>query len=189
MVSFRRKSTSKRDSKGDKVSKEDQARLKVRTASVADPILDAVQEAQPFEQAADTFNENMNRASYVSGNELLRDIFGQPIQVADVSNPTRARDERPLDTIRAFEYAISGDPIWAEQLETQMYGFRPRPDFPVFGQMSYDENGMPMQPVQMYGEQGVYQPTAPGVSDPTNKKKKKKNNIFKMGRKKNKNDD
>ena len=26
-----------------------------------------------------------------------------------MSNPTRSRNERPLDTIRGFEYAITGD--------------------------------------------------------------------------------
>ncbi|CCH60482.1 hypothetical protein TBLA_0C06900 [Henningerozyma blattae CBS 6284] len=191
MVGFRRKSHSKHDSKTDiKVSKEDQERLKVRTASVADPILDAVQEAQPFEQAADTFQDNINRSSYLSNdpNEILRDIFGQPITVADVSNPTRARDERPLDTIRSFEYAISGDPIWAEQLETSTYGFRPRPDFPTFGTTAYDQNGMPIQPVQMYGEQGVYQ--AP-ITGPSDGKKKKKRGLFgkKKAKKSKKSDD
>ncbi|KAI1774122.1 hypothetical protein F4818DRAFT_93846 [Hypoxylon cercidicola] len=37
-----------------------------------------------------------------------RDIYGNPITDPDRSNPTRARMERPLDTIRAFEAAIDG---------------------------------------------------------------------------------
>lgn len=175
----------KRQSKVE-VTKEDQARLKVRTASVNDPILDAVNEAQPFEQAADTFHDNMNRQSYFSadGDNVLRDVFGQPIAQPDISNPTRARDERPLDTIRSFEYAVSGDPTWAQQLETPQYGFRVRPDFPQFGnQNPYDANGNLIQSSsnmnQMSGEQGVYQ--AP-QRDPEDGKKKKKRNFF--GRKK-----
>ena len=174
------------------VSKEDMARLKVRTASVHDPILDAVNEAQPFEQAADTFHDNMNRQSYFSndGTNVLRDVFGQPIQQPDISNPTRARDERPLDTIRSFEYAVSGDPVWAQQLETPQYGFRVRPDFPSFGStnpygMQDGGNGMAGQSNQMYGEQGVYQ--APVAHTTDEKKKKKKRNFF--GRKKKKNAD
>lgn len=179
------------------VTKEDVARLKVRTASVADPILEAVQEAQPFEQAADTFHDNMNRQSYFSVGEdgqqqLLRDVFGQPITVPDVSNPTRSRDERPLDTIRSFEYAVSGDPTWAQQLETPQYGFHVRPEFINYFntnvnniQPMYDEQGNMIQtqqqaPAMMMGEQPVYQP--PVRNDLENGKKKKKRNFF--GRKK-----
>ena len=174
------------------VTKEDVARLKVRTASVADPILEAVQEAQPFEQAADTFHDNMNRQSYFSVGEdgqqqLLRDVFGQPITVPDVSNPTRSRDERPLDTIRSFEYAVSGDPTWAQQLETPQYGFHVRPEFINYFntnvnniQPMYDEQGNMIQtqqqaPAMMMGEQPVYQP--PVRNDLENGKKKKKRNF------------
>lgn len=65
MMHFRKKSSISNTSDHDganrasdvKISEDDKARLKMRTASVADPILDAVQEAQPFEQAADTFHE------------------------------------------------------------------------------------------------------------------------------------
>lgn len=158
-----------------KVSKEDAARLKIRTASVYDPILDAVNEAQPFEQAADTFHDNMNRQSYFStdGGNVLRDVFGQPITTPDISNPTRARDERPLDTIRSFEYAVSGDPSWAQQLETATYGFRPRPDFPLLNPYANNASAS-----QAYNEQAVYQPPVHEVGE----KKKKKRGLF--GRKK-----
>lgn len=205
MKHFRRKSgvsnhsgssDEKRHSKVE-VTKEDMARLKVRTASVADPILEAVQEAQPFEQAADTFHDNMNRQSYFSvgkdgQQQLLRDVFGQPITVPDVSNPTRSRDERPLDTIRSFEYAVSGDPIWAQHLETPQYGFHVRPEFINYFntnvnniQPVYDEQGNIIQtqqqaPVMMMSEQPVYQPSV--HNDLENGKKKKKRNFF--GRKK-----
>ncbi|CCK70415.1 Gsr1p KNAG_0E01510 [Huiozyma naganishii CBS 8797] len=190
MMHFRKKSNVSGDSAEKKrnskieVSKEDAARLKVRTASVADPILDAVHEAQPFEQAADTFHDNMNRQSYFSQEDghVLRDVFGQPITNPDISNPTRARDERPLDTIRAFEYAVSGDPVWAQQLETPQYGFRVRPDFPSFNGMNpYDNNGNLVGQSMPMAEQGVYQ--AP-VHLPDEGKKKKKRNFF--GRKKKK---
>ncbi|CAL9733852.1 hypothetical protein MOSE0_C04720 [Monosporozyma servazzii] len=200
MKHFRRKSgLSNHSGEGDEhrhsrveVSKEDAARLKVRTASVADPILDAVHEAQPFEQAADTFHDNMNRQSYFSVGEdgqqqILRDVFGQPITVPDVSNPTRARDERPLDTIRSFEYAVSGDPSWAQQLETPQYGFHVRPDFMNYfntninSQPMYDEQGNMIQQQQqqmpmMMGEQQVYQPPVHNELD--GGKKKKKRNFF-----------
>lgn len=191
MMHFRKKSSSSGGSDGSgghgghqptvKLSKEDQEKFKIRTASVADPILEAVHEAQPFEQAAEAFQDNMNRKSYFSadGSGVLRDVFGQPIHQPDVSNPTRARDERPLDTIRSFEYAVSGDPSWAQQLETPQYGFRVRPDFPLFASNPYDAQGMAPQQAQTYGEQAVYQ--AP-VSEPVSGQKKKKRGFF--GRKK-----
>lgn len=185
---FRKKSSSSGGSDGHsghsgqpqnvKLSKEDTDRLKVRTASVADPILDAVNEAQPFEQAADAFHDGMNRKSYFShdGSQILRDVFGQPIVQPDVSNPTRSRDERPLDTIRGFEYSVSGDPSWGQQLETHQYGFRVRPDFPLINGNPYDMSGnagISQQP-QMYGEQAVYQAPAAGSDE----KKKKKRGFF-----------
>ncbi|PSK60534.1 hypothetical protein B9Z65_684 [Elsinoe australis] len=39
----------------------------------------------------------------------LKDAQGNPITEPDLSNPTRPRWERPLDTIRSFEKAIDGD--------------------------------------------------------------------------------
>ncbi|KAF2403800.1 hypothetical protein EJ06DRAFT_527400 [Trichodelitschia bisporula] len=37
------------------------------------------------------------------------DMYGNIITNPDPSNPTRRRDERPLETIRSFEAAIDGD--------------------------------------------------------------------------------
>lgn len=188
MMHFRKKSSSSGDSNGSnhgqlhnvKLSKEDEGKLKIRTASVADPILEAVQEAQPFEQAAD---HDPNRKSYFSSldgsQQIMRDVFGQPIQTPDISNPTRARDERPLDTIRSFEYAVSGDPSWANQLETAQYGFRVRPDFPLMTTNPYGMDagaGAAAQPV--YAEQAVYQAPASGEAASGEKKKKKKRGLF-----------
>ncbi|CCF60027.1 hypothetical protein KAFR_0I02480 [Kazachstania africana CBS 2517] len=178
MVNFRRKSNNNNTDQKVQVSKEDQARLKVRTASVADPILDAVQEAQPFEEAADVFHDNMNRQSYFStGQGGLRDVFGQPIGQPDISNPTRSRDERPLDTIRSFEYAVSGDPTWGQQLETSRLGFNVRPDYPF---LNTEMNPYNNAQNQMYAQQAVYQ--APVNNGESATKKKKKRNFF--GRKK-----
>lgn len=161
-----------------KITKEERQNLKVRTATVHDPILEAVQEAQPFEQAADTFQDNINRQSYVPTGHLV-DIFGQRIQQPDISNPTRARDERPLDTIRGFEYAISGDPTWSQQLETSQYGFRVRPGFQSFAPTSNGQSQNMNMNMNMnsYQEQGVYQaPTSQG--DGEERKKKKKRGLF-----------
>ncbi|GAV53812.1 hypothetical protein ZYGR_0AK03140 [Zygosaccharomyces rouxii] len=192
MMHFRKKSTASGDSQGSggnpqnpKLSKEDEEKWKIRTASVADPILEAVQEAQPFEQAADAF-QDPNPKSYFSGLEgsnELRDIFGQPIGTPDISNPTRARDERPLDTIRGFEYAVSGDPSWASQLETPQYGFRVRPDFPLMTTNPYSmDNGAGTGSAPVYSEQAVYTAPAPSGAGEGTQKKKKKRGLF--GRKK-----
>lgn len=162
-----------------KITKDDRDHFKVRTVSVNDPILEAVHEAQPFEQAADTFQENINRVSHISGEGNLKDIFGQVIQHPDVSNPTRSRDERPLDTIRGFEYAINGDPGWIQQLETNQYGFRVRPDFLYFnGNNPYSSHTQRDQHFSI-PEQSVYQPVQPPKLEKTRKKK----GLF--GRKKN----
>ncbi|XBW36885.1 hypothetical protein QEN19_002464 [Hanseniaspora menglaensis] len=183
-----------------KLTKQDVNNFKVRTATVHDPILSAVQDAQPFEDLGDHANANDNsnvyRKSYLSQinqyevnqqdpngdqfetqshnssaikNGKLVDVFGQPINIPDISNPTRERDERPLDTIKSFEYAISGDPSWGSNLETQQYGFRVRPQFSHLlpgnsmnnAEPQYDEQGNFIPPQQQQGydfaeEQGVY---------------------------------
>lgn len=171
-----------------KLTKEDREHFKLRASSVHDPVLEAVQEAQPFEQAADVSQDDPNRKSYYSGDgpdHLTRDVFGQPIQQPDISNPMRARDERPLDTIRGFEYSISGDPSWGQRLETHQYGFRVRPDFPQFGNSgdamaASGPGGMPSSQFMMQ-EQAIYSAPAPGSAlNPS--KKKKKRGLF--GRKK-----
>ncbi|CEP64033.1 DUF2406 domain-containing protein LALA0_S10e00694g [Lachancea lanzarotensis] len=165
-----------------KLTKEDH--FKFRASSVHDPVLEAVQEAQPFEQAADTSQDDPNRQSYYSGehgDNHPRDVFGQAIQQPDISNPTRSRDERPLDTIRGFEYSISGDPSWGQRLETQQYGFQVRPGFPQFG--NADPSGLnPSHQPYLMGEQAVYTAPAPNLGG-EGEKKKKKRGLF--GRKKN----
>lgn len=92
---------------------------------VDDSVLGAVQEAQPFEEAA-----HLSQCSQVYfgivKEQIINDVFGIPIINPDLSNPTRSRDERPLDTIRGFEYSISGDPILLTKLETNKLGFNIR---------------------------------------------------------------
>lgn len=166
-----------------KLTAEDEKRMKTRSQNLHDPILDAVNEAQPFEEM------NMHDRTSSIGNGILSDIFGNQIVNPDISNPTRARDERPMDTIRSFEYAITGDPIYQEQLETSIIGWRVRDDFPLVNgysganaQVQYDEYGQPIytnnrsnQPVV---EQAVYTPPAPKAD--VQKKKK----FFSFGKKK-----
>ncbi|CAI7141992.1 uncharacterized protein YGR273C [Saccharomyces cerevisiae] len=133
----------------DKIEKDDDtSRIKLRSSSLAAPILEAVQEAQPFEEA--TFSnlqkihpltENSTCNGYViydkDGNlKSMKDTFGRNIKTPDISNPTRARNERPLDTIRGFEYSITKDPRWLQELETSKLGFKPRPGFAVINQDS-----------------------------------------------------
>ncbi|SCV02460.1 LAME_0H01024g1_1 [Lachancea meyersii CBS 8951] len=159
-----------------KLTKEDREHFKFRATSVHDPVLEAVQEAQPFEQAADTSQDDPNRRSYYSGEHgenQARDVFGQPIHQPDISNPTRSRDERPLDTIRGFEYSISGDPTWGQRLETAQYGFRVRPDFPQFGNADPLAMNPSHQPYLM-GQQAVYTAPAPNAMSDDDKKKKKR---------------
>ncbi|VEU19450.1 DEKNAAC100687 [Brettanomyces naardenensis] len=172
-----------------KITHDDEKRLKMRSENIHDPILNAVNEAQPFEEAA--YHER--NPSSLSGEGRINDVFGNPITNPDVSNPARSRDERPLDTIRAFEYSITGDAVFKQQLETPQLGWRVRDDFPLFtsnpyGQGAaaqpeqYDEYGRPTYNGQnssnaMGAEQGVY---TPPVKKET---KKKKRGFFGRGKK------
>ncbi|CAI4063058.1 uncharacterized protein SKDI_07G5210 [Saccharomyces kudriavzevii IFO 1802] len=122
---------------------DDMSGVKLRSSSLTAPILEAVQEAQPFEEA--TFSnfqknhpltENSTCNAYAiydtDGNlKPMKDTFGRDITTPDISNPTRPRDERPIDTIRGFEYSITKDPRWLQELETSQLGFKARPGFSV----------------------------------------------------------
>lgn len=167
----------------DKITAEDEKRMKTRSQNLHDPILNAVNGAQPFEEA------NVHQRNSSIGDGLLNDIFGAKIVNPDISNPTRSRDERPLDTIRAFEYAITGDPIYHEQLESNIIGWRVRDDFPLSNgydgnnnQVQYDEYGQPVytnnRGNQPAAEQAVYTPPAPKIAEPKKKK------LFSFGKKK-----
>lgn len=106
---------------GDNQEKKCQNHEKYRAGSTNDPILEAMQEKQPFEQAADTFsimtpNRGKNHNAFFTTKDGYpkqpKDIYGNPIAIPDRSNPTRSSNERPIDTIRSFEYSITGDPKW-----------------------------------------------------------------------------
>ncbi|EEH10744.1 predicted protein [Histoplasma capsulatum G186AR] len=72
-----------------------------RPRTYADPTR-AIQELQPAAVALQKSNLESLRAIQ------HKDIYGNPITDPDLSNPTRHRFERPLDTIRSFEAAIDG---------------------------------------------------------------------------------
>ncbi|KAL2386522.1 hypothetical protein RJZ90_000659 [Blastomyces dermatitidis] len=72
-----------------------------RLRTHADPSR-AIQELQPSAVALQKSNlESLRSVQH-------KDIYGNPITDPDLSNPTRHRFERPLDTIRSFEAAIDG---------------------------------------------------------------------------------
>lgn len=157
-------------------------------SAVHDPILTAVNEQQPFEQANQRDNR---RPSYLSQSSTeFKDIFGAPITTQDISNPTRSRNERPLDTIRSFEYAITGDLSYRNQLESHKLGWGFHDDF-NYSNLA-DSNQQSYQPQQNVGNnfnstsfavpQAVYQ--APNYSASSLKASdgKKKKGLF--GRKK-----
>lgn len=188
MAIFRKKSAASQGSGGSggkaqdvHITKEDERHYKVRTGSVHDPILEAMNEAQPFENSVQE-NETDQRRSYnqMAQQQGMFDVFGRQINKPDISNPTRARDERPLDTIRAFEYAITGDQTYKDRLETQNLGFRVRPDFPQFGSNPYGQSGGEQYGDGSYNnghvhsfagdEQGVYE--APERKEEPKKKKR-----------------
>ncbi|CAI5759362.1 unnamed protein product [Candida verbasci] len=190
MAIFRSKSSNKTDQMDFKITAKDEEHYKMHTANVHDPILTAVNESQPFEQAAQRDNR---RPSYLSHDSAdLKDIFGQPIRQGDMSNPTRNRNERPLDTIRGFEYAITGDVSYRDQLESSRLGWGFHEDFPFHSlngqtrEQEYNNLGSTGRPVINFDDQPVYQAGNYSASslqaDGDKKKTKKKRGFF--GRKK-----
>ncbi|ODQ82899.1 hypothetical protein BABINDRAFT_159391 [Babjeviella inositovora NRRL Y-12698] len=161
------------------------SKLNIHTANVHDPILSAVQEAEPFAQAIETSNNRRVSYTQMHGNGQMADIFGGPIQQPDMSNPTRSRNERPMDTIRSFEYSITGDMSIRDQLETPRLGWGFHDDYPQFGTNPYGHSNGYNETHEQTGlnnyttEQAVY--SAPVVTG-TEEKKKKKRGLF--GRKK-----
>jgi len=80
----------------------EKARTHLTATTKANPNA-AMNEAQPIAAQLE--------ASTLGSLRAIRptDIYGNPIDEPDISNPTRPRWERPLDTIRSFEAAIDGE--------------------------------------------------------------------------------
>lgn len=188
-MQLRRKSTVKADLgrkqtlKSLKISKKDQDRLKVRTINVHDKVLDAVNEQQPFEEANQAHNVGYSLTSVVNNTKNFKDVFGNPITRPDVSNPTRPRDERPMDTIRSFEYSITNDSFYKQNLDTPVYGWSVRPTFalnqPSYASNPYNNYTQESQPRTQPRpvEQAVYQKPPAVIA------KKKKKGLFRRSSK------
>lgn len=153
-------------------------------SDVHDPILSAVHEAQPFEES---MTQSNHYRTVSSPDTHFRDIFGNPIAQPDRSNPTRPRDERPLDTIRSFEYSCTGDDRIRDEMETPRLGWGMRSGFQsTAGMPQFDSN--PYQQQQNNNvisfDQNTYtrnEPT-PVAAAPAAAPQKKKRGLF--GRKK-----
>ena len=164
--------------KKDKMEQDE--RYKLDHSNMNDPILKAVNEAEPFEQAADRTQRKHSYVSLESNNDL-KDVFGNPVGQQDISNPTRARNERPLDTIRAFEYSITGDMAYRDQLETGRLGWGFHEDFPYYNlnalnQYPYEGAERPTINLNTGADQAVYLPE--NFSSPPPKPEKKKKGFF-----------
>ncbi|KAL4918773.1 hypothetical protein BDW62DRAFT_57461 [Aspergillus aurantiobrunneus] len=101
--SDRSEKTHRSSGSGNKIHLTETAEEKHRRSlqTKADPML-AMSEAQPNLVALEKSNLGSLRAIQ------HKDQFGNVIADPDLSNPTRPRFERPLDTIRSFEAAIYG---------------------------------------------------------------------------------
>ncbi|CDM32282.1 hypothetical protein DTO013E5_3523 [Penicillium roqueforti] len=96
------KSGSTSHKRGPSESSEEKSRRNLHTK--ADPLI-AMNELQPMAVA-------LQKSNLGSLRELeFKDQYGNVITDPDLSNPTRPRLERPLDTIRSFEAAIYGTSI------------------------------------------------------------------------------
>lgn len=145
------------------------------SSEMHDPILKAVQEEQPFQQANDHHGASMTPSG------RLRDIYGNIVDNADLSNPARQREERPLDTIRSFEFQTTGDERLKDTYETGNLGFRPRDNFssmPHYESNPYANDqgiisfGDPNVAIEEDRKKEIYFPPPPPPGSGTKKKKK-----------------
>ncbi|KAK9481279.1 hypothetical protein V1514DRAFT_340122 [Lipomyces japonicus] len=192
---FLRRSSSKDERKAAKkngasianLSQEEAFVAKQRSTDIGDPILTAVREEQPFEVS------NHLGGSTVSPDMQIRDVFGNMIEEPDRSNPTRNRNERPLDTIRSFEYAATGDQYIKEQVFREKLpweGRRYQSPIPqqygddgseIGGVQSSSASASQRVPIQL-GNSGSEEYASYEAVMPNKKKEKKKRGLF--GRKK-----
>ncbi|OQE09383.1 hypothetical protein PENVUL_c006G09597 [Penicillium vulpinum] len=101
-------------------SSEEKARRNLHTK--ADPLV-AMNELQPMAVALEASNLGSLR-------EIQhKDQYGNVITDPDLSNPTRPRFERPLDTIRSFEAAIYGSYSNNQDAASQMGDFSRRTSY------------------------------------------------------------
>ena len=69
-----------------------------------------INEAQPFQNAVqEAVTEPTLLTSHNNQYHVATDWFGNVMDAPDKNNPTRPKYERPLDTVRSFEYAIARD--------------------------------------------------------------------------------
>ncbi|CAN6674997.1 hypothetical protein TRVA0_077S00210 [Trichomonascus vanleenenianus] len=148
---------------------------KHHSGDIHDPILKAIHDAQPFEES---MSAATNR-TVTSPETRFRDIFGNVIQMPDRSNPTRMRDERPLDTIRSFEYSCYGDERIRDEMETPRLGWTTRRNFqmPHFETNPYQQRSQQQENVISFSQPKTL--AEPVSAQP---EKKKKRGLF--GRKK-----
>ncbi|KAK9449645.1 uncharacterized protein V1518DRAFT_414279 [Limtongia smithiae] len=131
----KKSSTATADPTDYQLSAAEASRAKANASNMRDPILSAMNEEQPFQIS------NHRGDATVSPEMHIRDMFGNAISDPDRSNPTRARGERPLDTIRAFEYAATGDKHIREQLFNDRLPWDGRRYNPPPQSQAYSANG------------------------------------------------
>jgi len=73
-------------------------RSKITDQRAADPSK-AMTELQPYQVNQETDTQPLSHFAY-------KDVWGNDIKEPDLTNPTRHRFERPLDTIRSFQESI-----------------------------------------------------------------------------------
>ncbi|EKV22041.1 hypothetical protein PDIP_00400 [Penicillium digitatum Pd1] len=114
------KSGSTSHKRGLSESSEEKARRNLQTK--ADPLV-AMNELQPMAVALEKSNLGSLREIE------FKDQYGNVITDPDLSNPSRPRLERPLDTIRSFEAAINGSYTNNHDAASQMGDFSRRTSY------------------------------------------------------------
>ncbi|KGM92179.1 uncharacterized protein PADG_11717 [Paracoccidioides brasiliensis Pb18] len=132
-----------------------------RMHTYADPTR-AIQELQPSRYSLQKSNlESLRSIQH-------KDIYGNLITDPDLSNPTRHRFERPLDTIRSFEAAIDGSYMnrrasYVRGDESTNGGYSRRSSY--FGDRGTAAGG-PSHQNRGYNEQANYSTQPPSQSRP-----------------------
>ncbi|CAA19572.1 hypothetical protein POMI540_1419 [Schizosaccharomyces pombe] len=81
----------------------------------------AITELEPYEMAQT--NKEVPTTSLLS-----KDYYGHSIEEPDENNPTRWRYERPLDTVRAWQYLIDCDENFKTKPHREQNQYRPTAD-------------------------------------------------------------
>ncbi|ERF68580.1 hypothetical protein EPUS_04678 [Endocarpon pusillum Z07020] len=162
VLSFESKRSRRSSGSSPKLELTESHKDKKRLYTKADPSM-AMNEAQPAAVALEESNlDNIRKITW-------KDAQGNVIADPDLSNPTRSRMERPLDTIRSFEAAVEGTynsrrSIPSRPVSQATYNVASRRSS-YFGGNGGNKNGRSQQPGGYYQNGRSYGPRPESVAE------------------------